>query len=286
MAAVGFFKVQRSAVALELLSDPLANHLMMVIGRRARFTSGRSIDGLTFGQAFIGDHASYGLTRKQERCARARLEKAGLVKFATSRQGTIATICDSRVLSLRDERPKSGHRSGHPKGHQMGQRFSEGDLKNGANGGADFRANHGADEGPLTKKESIRKNVCEAEQPIPPGTHTHDSARCLSDIRSRWPGIDIDAELKKAAKRNGSVTVDLAWFENSWLPRIGVQIPVGRIGAPAPSVPFEPLGWRDWLETNSPGSLYARGGVDEGKPWAELDASVRTFIADSMKASA
>lgn len=59
----GFIKVQRTLETRELQSDPLAFHLLLVIGLRARFSDEPSLDGLTFGQAFIGDHEAYGMTR-------------------------------------------------------------------------------------------------------------------------------------------------------------------------------------------------------------------------------
>lgn len=100
----GFVKLQRSGTTIDLLSDPNAMHLITVIAIRARYSDEPNLRGLAFGSALIGDHLSYGLTRAQERSARRRLEKYGLASFRTSRSGTVATLLDSRVFCLRDER--------------------------------------------------------------------------------------------------------------------------------------------------------------------------------------
>jgi hypothetical protein len=136
----GFVKLQRSDTTRELLRDTNAFHLLQVIALRARFTSDPSLDGLQFGQAFIGDYKNYGLTRKQDACARQRLERWGLARFAAvNGKGTIATLLDSRVFSLTDERPKRGQ----AKGQVEGQLISEGNPHNGDSSGNSRKGSKG-----------------------------------------------------------------------------------------------------------------------------------------------
>lgn len=118
----GFIKIQRTTVTEDLLRDPKAMHLLLVIALRARYSSEPNLHGLPYGAALIGDWKHYGLSRGEERAARRRLEQYGLASFSASRLGTIATLLDSRVFSLRDERKtqKGDHpnnqRSSEPKG--------------------------------------------------------------------------------------------------------------------------------------------------------------------------
>jgi hypothetical protein len=109
----GFIKLQRSSITEELFADPMALHLLTVIAYRARFSDEPNLHNLRFGEAFIGDHDNYGMTRQQERSARERLSRWSLAKFETSNHGTVATLLDSRIYSLRDERksPKNGQQT-------------------------------------------------------------------------------------------------------------------------------------------------------------------------------
>jgi hypothetical protein len=122
VSTAGFIKLQRSEETEALFSDPNALHLVLVVAYRARYSHDANIHGLTFGQALIGDHKRYGLSRKAEACARQRLKKYGLVTFqAINGKGTVATLCNSKVFSLVDERQKKGH----PKEQREGQPFSQ-----------------------------------------------------------------------------------------------------------------------------------------------------------------
>jgi hypothetical protein len=111
MSDLGFIKLQRNRVTKELLADRNAFHLLTVIAYRARFSDEPNLEDLRFGEALIGDHDNYGLSRQEERSARARLEKYGLAEFRPVSRGTVASLTDSRIYSLRDERrsPKSNH---------------------------------------------------------------------------------------------------------------------------------------------------------------------------------
>jgi hypothetical protein len=71
--------------------------------------------GLEYGQAFIGDYRSIGLTEKGYRVAKQRLAKGGLATFKGANKGTIATLIDSRVYSLSKELeggPRADNRAG------------------------------------------------------------------------------------------------------------------------------------------------------------------------------
>jgi hypothetical protein len=160
----GFVKLQRSPTTDALLGDKNALHLLTVIGLRARWSYEPSLDGLTHAQAQIGDFAATGLTQKEYRCAKQRLEKWGLVRFDPTPLGTIATLLDSRVFSLTDERDPA--KQGKQDGQLKGELFSEEDLQNRANSGASIRAPKGRAKGELG---ATKKNIRREEGTIPAG---------------------------------------------------------------------------------------------------------------------
>jgi hypothetical protein len=124
----GFIKLQRGEpINLLLEHDHKAFVLLTVIALRARYADGPNMLGLSFGQAVVGDLASVGLTPKEYRCAKRRLERLQLATFTGSRRGTIATLTDSRIFSLRDEREWGDHK---------GEPISEHDSEKRANAGA------------------------------------------------------------------------------------------------------------------------------------------------------
>lgn len=59
-------------------------------------------------------------------------------------------------------------------------------------------------------------------------------------------------------------------------------------GAPAaksaaPIVEEEPMGWRDWINENTPDVPYARGGEKEGEPWHDLPGAYRRFLIEKCR---
>jgi hypothetical protein len=100
----GFVKLMRSPFTIELLRDPLAFALLTMIALRARRQ--RGLDGLQAGEALIGDHDSYGLTRQQYRSRCAKLGKSGLVAFRKTNRGTIARLVSIDVFDINEGAPE------------------------------------------------------------------------------------------------------------------------------------------------------------------------------------
>jgi hypothetical protein len=96
----GYVKLRRSPATRELLKDGNAFLLLTAIALRAKRTDDFSIHGLQPGQALVGDHASYGLTQQEYRCAKVRLKRYGLADFKATSQGTIATLCDETIYDI------------------------------------------------------------------------------------------------------------------------------------------------------------------------------------------
>lgn len=100
MSNQSFFKTIRSSVGIELLKDPPAYLLLSQIAYRARWSDEYNKDGLTMGQALIGDYKNIGLTEKQYRNAKNRLERGGFATFKRAYNGTIATLVNSNVFDI------------------------------------------------------------------------------------------------------------------------------------------------------------------------------------------
>ena len=99
----GWIKLNRSENTRELQKNAKAFTLLSVIATRAKRTDCISIYGLSVGQAMLGDHKSYGLTRQEYRTAKNKLEKMGLATFQTTNKGTIATILDKTIYDINQE---------------------------------------------------------------------------------------------------------------------------------------------------------------------------------------
>ena len=96
----GFLKLNRGDTTLELLKDSKAFSLLALIAYRARRSDAFSVNGLSAGEALIGDFRSCGLTPKSYREAKERLTKWQFAAFKGTNKGTIARLIDSRVFDI------------------------------------------------------------------------------------------------------------------------------------------------------------------------------------------
>ena len=97
---IGFLKLMRSDTTAEILRDPKAFTLLAGIAYRARWKKGLSVHDLQQGQALVGDHRSFGLSQKEYRTAKARLERYGLAAFQGTNKGTVATLLTTDVFDI------------------------------------------------------------------------------------------------------------------------------------------------------------------------------------------
>jgi hypothetical protein len=109
-----WFKTFRSPDALELLEySQNAFLLLYLIAYRARWRDGISVDGLSQGEALLGDYENIGLTEQMYRTAKLVLEKCGFATFRTTNKGTIARLINTRVFSISNDSP-NGQNNGQP----------------------------------------------------------------------------------------------------------------------------------------------------------------------------
>ncbi|HUU26544.1 MAG TPA: hypothetical protein VM123_01920 [archaeon] len=95
-----FIKFIRSQESVELLKDPNAFVLLSLIAFRAKRTNDFSIHNLKPGEALIGDLEACGLSPRQYRTAKSKLEQWGLVTFKTTNKGTIAILANTRTYDI------------------------------------------------------------------------------------------------------------------------------------------------------------------------------------------
>jgi hypothetical protein len=101
---VGFVKAMRSDEAAFLDTNPMANHVLNVIARRAR-RSPCPLTGLQIGECFIG-HKGLGLSEQQYRTVKKNLTKWGFVEFKKAERvtdrGTVAKLLNSDIYDINE----------------------------------------------------------------------------------------------------------------------------------------------------------------------------------------
>lgn len=96
----GYFKATRGEDGLDLIkANPNALVLAYVIASRAKWREGFNRQGLGQGEALLGDHESYGMTRQQYRTAKSNLQEWGFATFQPTNKGTVGKLIDTRLFS-------------------------------------------------------------------------------------------------------------------------------------------------------------------------------------------
>lgn len=98
----GFIKFIRSRETTELLKHPNAFTLLAVIAQRARRTDEPNKYNLAVGEALIGDHENYGMSKQQYRTAKATLQSTHCITLRTTHRGTIAKLINTKVFDINE----------------------------------------------------------------------------------------------------------------------------------------------------------------------------------------
>lgn len=98
------------------------------------------------------------------------------------------------------------------------------------------------------------------------GLTTTDLERAAAAHKALWPTIGVSA----------------ASMARNWAK---LQGPTAAAAKPKPLVEEEPLGWRDWINENTPGTKYARDGECEGTPWHDLPGEYRRYLLQNLTKS-
>ena len=115
-----FLQVYRNQEVEELLRYPNAWCLLTIIAMRAKRTNKFNSKGLKIGEALIGDHCNYGMTRQQYRTAKKQLSKWNFATFRTTNKGTITRLNNSRIFNINSELPN------HQDNHQISKKQPSG----------------------------------------------------------------------------------------------------------------------------------------------------------------
>jgi hypothetical protein len=109
--SAGWFKCHRGEQADWLLArSKNAFVLLWVIASRVS-REGNARVKLLPGQAFIGDHNSYGMTEQEYRSAKKVLESNGIATFKRTKWGTTATLIDTGIFDA-NAQPGNGINNG------------------------------------------------------------------------------------------------------------------------------------------------------------------------------
>ncbi len=82
---------------------PTAFALLSLIAVRAKRTVNHPDQSLQIGEAFIGDHLTYGVSEREYRTDKKYLEKYGLVTFKGTKLGTIARLVNAMIFDINPE---------------------------------------------------------------------------------------------------------------------------------------------------------------------------------------
>jgi hypothetical protein len=103
----------------------------------------------------------------------------------------------------------------------------------------------------------------------------------LAEIRRTKPDLHpTDLERAAAAWRKvfPTATLTARALATHWA-KLCSAVP----GRSAPAiVEEEPLGWRDWINENTPDAPYARGGEKEGEQWHDLAGAYRRYLIEKL----
>ena len=100
-----YVKMNRDSLFFDVLKKSHdAFILWSVIAFRAS-VFGNPIEGLKPGEAMVGDHEEYGMTRQRYRTALKNLERWGIIKQNPTTKGTVVTLMDTRLFDINEQEP-------------------------------------------------------------------------------------------------------------------------------------------------------------------------------------
>ena len=124
-----FYMAQRSKENEALMKYPPAYMLLAQIAFRAKRTNGFDPNGLEVGQAMVGDYRNIGLSEKQYRTAKSKLEKWQFAAFKGTPFGTIATLTSTAVYDINEEGgANGGANKGRTKGEQRATKKNDNNV--------------------------------------------------------------------------------------------------------------------------------------------------------------
>lgn len=103
--------------------------------------------------------------------------------------------------------------------------------------------------------------------------------RAINSIRKANGGLTPDLIARAAAayrKKYPSLDLTANALNKHWARLDTAHTPAAQLLEP------EPLGWRNWINENTPDAVFARGGDREGAQWSDLDAGYRRYLIEKL----
>jgi len=98
-----FLVLKRSENTRELMKEPNAFTLLSHIALRAKRNGSLNIHNLQIGEALLGDYRNYGMSEREYRTAKDKLQNWGIATFKGTNRGTVAKLTDSSIYDINIE---------------------------------------------------------------------------------------------------------------------------------------------------------------------------------------
>jgi len=99
----GYVKLIRGDAISELVKYPNGLTLVTQIALRARRNGRLNVCGLKVGEALLGDYRNYGMSEREYRTAKDKLQNWGIATFKGTNRGTVAKLTDSSIYDINIE---------------------------------------------------------------------------------------------------------------------------------------------------------------------------------------
>jgi hypothetical protein len=206
----GWFMAMRSEDAFELIrANPFAFTLAWIIAARANWRGGFNRHNLEFGEAFLGDFESYGMSERNYRTAKEQLAKWNFATFRPTNKGTIAKLKDTRLFQINP--PKGDGQSADS------QRTADGQPTTNLNLKAGNQESNKAYSTKASKLSARQKELADRIEAALGNQWTNDAGKWINRIKLN-PGKceRVIAEVENAIKENRIKTTPAQYAEEIW----------------------------------------------------------------------
>jgi hypothetical protein len=206
----GYVEATRSDDALELVqANPLAFALAYIIARRAVWREGFNRHNLKFGEAFLGDYKTCGMSERNYRTAKAQLAKWNFATFKATNKGTIARLTDTRLFKINP--PKGDGQNADRRRTPDGQPTTNLNLKAGK------RESDKAFSTKASKLSNRQKELADHIEAALGVEWANDAGKWIGRIKTA-PGKceRVIAEVESAAREGRIKTTPARYAEQIW----------------------------------------------------------------------
>jgi hypothetical protein len=207
-----WFQATRSEDALALIRHySPAYTLAAMIAHRARWrTDGFNPRGLQFGEAYLGDFESYGMTEREYRTAKKILADGHFATFKTTNKGTIAKLIDTRLFRINPP-IVDGQNAGQTPDTATNAATTNLKLR------AVERESHKAFSTKASKLSHRQKELADRIEAALGIEWVNDAGKWIGRIKTATGKCErVIADVESAAKENRIRTTPAAFAEDTW----------------------------------------------------------------------